>query len=96
MGDAVYMGSKHATTDATGREELDEWERPTVFYNKYVKWTVYATVAGFVLWSAWGLRVPPERLVIGVEAGGGMVADMFPPDFGPMARSRIWTGIIDT
>lgn len=72
------------------------WERPSVFYNDAVKWLVYLGIIAFLLWSAWAVRVSPERIVGGIEAGAGIVADMFPPNFGPRQRSLIFEGMVES
>ncbi|GAB7021029.1 phosphonate ABC transporter, permease protein PhnE [Halostagnicola bangensis] len=80
-----------ATEDAPG-----SWTRPTVFYNRETKYIVYGAVLLFVLWSAWELRPAPARVISGAEAAQGLLATMFPPDFTPEARRRIWDGMIES
>ncbi|RQG93521.1 phosphonate ABC transporter, permease protein PhnE [Natrarchaeobius chitinivorans] len=77
-------------------KESHTWNRPSVFQSRVRKWAVYSGIVLFVLWSVWELRVPIDRLIVGFGAGADMVSSMFPPDFGPTARGRIWTGMIDT
>lgn len=83
-----------ATHDETAATRT--WQRPTVFYNHAVKWLVYAVIVGFILWSIWWLRVPLERLLIGIEGVISLVSSMVPPDFGPRQRQLIWTGMIES
>ncbi|MDJ1433148.1 phosphonate ABC transporter, permease protein PhnE [Halostagnicola sp. A-GB9-2] len=77
-------------------ESSDSWIRPTVFYNKQTKYIVYGALLLFVLWSAWELRPSPARVLSGAEAAQGLLATMFPPDFTPEARRRIWDGMIES
>lgn len=72
------------------------WEPPTAFANKTVKWIVYAVIVVFFLWSAWGVRISPDRFLIGLEAGVNLVQSMFPPDFGPRQLNLIRIGMIET
>jgi phosphonate transport system permease protein len=72
------------------------WERPTVFYSKNVKYLIYGAIGLFVLWSAWELRPSPARLIGGADAATSLLATMFPPDFTPEARGRIWTGMVES
>ncbi|MFU8866725.1 phosphonate ABC transporter, permease protein PhnE [Natronococcus sp.] len=72
------------------------WERPTVFYDKNVKYLIYGAIGLFVLWSAWELRPSPARLIGGADAATSLLATMFPPDFTPDARERIWNGMLES
>ncbi|MFP8889449.1 phosphonate ABC transporter, permease protein PhnE [Natrialbaceae archaeon A-CW2] len=72
------------------------WERPTVFYNRFVKYGVYLAIIGFFAWSAWEMRVSPERLLAGGEAATNFLTGMFPPDFGTQQRELIWSGIVES
>ncbi len=74
----------------------NEWARPSVFYNKYVKWIVYGGIILFVLWSAWEIRVTWGRFIGGLESARVLFPTMFPPDFSEAARGRIWTGMIES
>ncbi len=75
---------------------LTSWERPTVFYNKQIKYLLYSAIGLFILWSAWELRPSPSRLIGGMEAFFSLLTTMFPPDFSPDARGRIWTGMLES
>ncbi len=72
------------------------WERPTAFGNKLTKYVVYGAIVLFVLWSAWELRPSYARMVGGAEASVSLLTTMFPPDFTPDARTRIWDGMIES
>ncbi len=87
---------------SNGNEQLstedasNSWARPTVFYNRQTKYIVYGVFLLFALWSAWELRPSPARVINGAEATQGLLATMFPPDFTPEARQRIWDGMIES
>lgn len=85
-----------AYEDAADADVGETWERPTIFYNKQVKYLVYLVVVVAFLWSIWRIRITPERLVIGIGAGYQMIAEMLPPDFSGDNATRIWEGIIET
>jgi phosphonate transport system permease protein len=76
--------------------ESREWRRPTAFYNHRVKWIAYAVLILFFAWNLWELRVPIDRLLVGAEGAVELVASMFPPDFGPQNRMRIWEGVLES
>lgn len=65
---------------ATEQQPSREWSRPTAFYNHYVKWAVYVAITVFLLWSAWNMRISPERIVNGWDATVGLVQGMVPPE----------------
>ena len=83
-----------------------QWRRPTVFYNRSVKYLFYTLVVAFIVWSVWSLRIPMERLLIGLEQIGFLASNMFPPEFGVRFESgrpilndngqRILTGVIES
>lgn len=73
-----------------------EWSRPTAFYDHRVKWGVYLAVALFVLGNLWAVRIPPARLLAGLEAGWLLVSQMVPPEFGGANADRIWNGMLET
>jgi phosphonate transport system permease protein len=79
-------------TEASQRE----WTRPTVFYNQWVKYGVYAIIAGFLLWSVYDMRISPARLVQGWEQAGGLLSSMFPPELGPDRRELLVEGMIES
>lgn len=72
------------------------WSRPTVFYNYAVKWIFYLVVVFFITWSIWGLWVPFDRLLLGVQESQRIFSQMIPPNFGSRQRTLIWTGIIES
>ena len=65
---------------ATEQPPQRSWSRPTAFYNHYVKWAVYVAITAFLLWSAWNMRISPERVVSGWDATVGLVQGMVPPE----------------
>ncbi|WP_440763322.1 phosphonate ABC transporter, permease protein PhnE [Natronorubrum sp. DTA7] len=83
-----------------------EWQRPTVFYNRAVKWLVYALGIAFLLWNVWEARVSYDRFVYGLEQGTVLLEGMFPPDFGITISAsgietdqrfwRIYDGMLET
>ncbi|WP_049922360.1 phosphonate ABC transporter, permease protein PhnE [Halopiger djelfimassiliensis] len=84
------------TEDVSVGEYPDSWKRPTVFYNERVKYALYVLIVSFVLWSAWQLRPNPSRLIGGIDAAYELLRTMFPPDFSPDARERIWDKMIES
>lgn len=100
------MGSTDRSAAADGAGYSGRWTRPTVFYNRTVKWFVYAALVLFVLGNLWVVRVPIDRLLVGIENGLLLVSTMLPPDFGVSLHSRgiaitddtlrIWNGMIET
>lgn len=84
------------STDSPARPSYGDWERPTAFYNRTVKWVVYGIVAIFLLWSVWDLRISPARLAIGIDAAVELVSSMIPPDFGPRQRDLLYEGMIES
>lgn len=79
-----------------GTAEKIDWDRPTIFYNEYVKWGVYGLVLLFVVWSYWEIRITPARLLIGLEQAGELAGQAWPPDFSADRRARIWNNILET
>ena len=63
-------------------EPTRTWERPTVFYNEYVKYLFYIGSILFVLWSMWEIRITPQRFLYGWSQATGLLADMYPPAYG--------------
>jgi len=61
-----------------------------------MKYAVYVGLAVFFLWSAWNIRITPARFVMGLSAATELIAEMFPPDFGPRQRELILNGIVET
>ncbi len=59
-----------------------EWERPTVFYNKTIKYVAYVIVLAFLVWNVANVWVSPDRLLRGAGSAWILVTSMFPPDFG--------------
>lgn len=66
-----------------------EWQRPSVFGRRELKWAVYAGVLGFLLWSAWGLRISPTRFLEGLGYGRALLGQMLPPSAGSEGVARI-------
>ncbi|WP_436345957.1 phosphonate ABC transporter, permease protein PhnE [Natronorubrum sp. FCH18a] len=92
-------------TSATKQYD-SEWQRPTAFYNRAVKWFVYAIGTVFILWNLWEARVSFDRFVYGLEQGGVVLEGMYPPDFGITVSAsgietdqrfwRIYDGMLET
>lgn len=59
-----------------------DWDRPTAFYNRAVKYLVYLLVVGFIAVNLWAVRLPLERLLAGFASVSILVSSMVPPDFG--------------
>lgn len=74
----------------------DRWSRPTAFYNRYVKYAVYAVIVGFVVYSVWDLRISPERFVRGVAAGVTLVSNMLPPAATPSQFDLMVRGVVES
>lgn len=72
------------------------WRRPTVFPNHWMKFVTYALLVLFVLWSAWEIRISPERFIQGIGATVGFLESMWPPDFGTRERELIREGVGET
>ncbi len=83
-------------TTAERTQDKSTWEKPTVFYNEYVKWLVYTIIVAFFLWSVWEIQISLERFVYGIEQGAHIVDRGFPPDFGPGRREQIWADTWET
>lgn len=69
-------------SDAPASEYDGEWQRPTAFYNRTVKYVVYAAILLFLAWNVWLVRMPLDRLLQGFSSATVLVASMVPPDFG--------------
>jgi phosphonate transport system permease protein len=72
------------------------WERPTVFYNKYVKWVLYGLIVAFVVWSMWDIRISAARFVQGLVAAGELLENMFPPELTARKRELLVTGMMES
>ncbi|SDJ19607.1 phosphonate transport system permease protein [Halovenus aranensis] len=81
---------------ATTEPERREWRRPTAFYNHYVKWAVYLAIVGFLLWSAWSMRISFDRMVEGWDAAAGLVTSMVPPEVTPFKRDLLVEGMVES
>lgn len=81
---------------STDDTEYVVWRRPTVFPSYRVKYLTYVLLVGFVLWSAWAIRISPERFVQGLGATAEFLESMWPPDFGERERELIREGIGET
>jgi phosphonate transport system permease protein len=66
------------------------WHKPTVFRRRELKWAVYALVAAFFAWSAWGLSIPLVRLLSGLERGVVFLGELWPPRASGAALDRIF------
>ena len=100
-GEYVAGDTDEYATDGSGEYAAGEtfpttWERPTIFYNTSVKWLTYGLLVLFVLWSAWEMRITADRFIAGLEGARHLVAAMFPPDLSPVARMRVWNGMVES
>ena len=77
-----------------GRDtEYQVWERPTAFPSRRIEYLLYLLLVLFLLWSAWRIRITPDRFVQGIGATGELIVEMFPPDFGSRQRELIRNGL---
>lgn len=81
-------------TTAEAAPYPDKWKKPSVFYNRFVTFGLYAVILGFFVWSLWESRISIARLEVGVSAIGNVINQAYPPDFGP--RDRIWDGVTES
>ena len=81
---------------ATTEPQRREWRRPTAFYNRYVKWAVYAVIAVFLLWSAWNMRISIDRVIQGWDSAVGLVTSMFPPELTPFKMDLLIEGLVES
>jgi len=72
------------------------WERPTVFYNKKVKYLIYGLILLFFAYSFWNLRISPSRFLRGIGAGVELVSSMLPPAYTPSQRELLIQGILES
>ncbi|MDQ2055690.1 MULTISPECIES: phosphonate ABC transporter, permease protein PhnE [Halobellus] len=81
---------------ATEQSDTRSWQRPTAFYNRYVKWAVYVVIGAFLLWSAWNMRISPARAAQGWTAAAELLGGMFPPEFTPFKTDLLIQGLIES
>ena len=81
---------------ATEQPDRRTWQRPTAFYNHYVKWAVYAIITVFLLWSVWDMRISPARVVQGWGSAVGLITGMFPPEFTAFKMDLLIEGMIES
>lgn len=72
---------------ATGERQ---WNRPTVFRRREIKWIVYAIIVGFFLWSTIGIGVDVGRIFQGIGNLASLVGDFLPPNATPRQAQRIF------
>lgn len=84
------------TTEESLAVDRRQWDRPSVFYRRELKWAFYAVIIAFFAWSIWGLRVPVDRLLVGFEGMANVLASMVPPDFSPRKRDLIYSGVVES
>ncbi len=78
------------------RQYKSQWEKPSLFYNKYVKWLFYGTIAAFLLWSLWSIRITPARFLLGLQEGADLANSAWPPNFTAENRLTIINKTIET
>nr|WP_049895488.1 phosphonate ABC transporter, permease protein PhnE [Halopiger xanaduensis] len=66
-----------------------QWKRPTVFGRREIKWSVYAAIVAFFLWSTWDLGVNPSRVIEGIGRSVTLLGDFFPPRATDRQAARI-------
>lgn len=81
---------------ATEPSSRRTWERPSAFYNDYVKWGVYLVIGGFLAWSLWSMRISPARILEGWDQAIGLLASMFPPETTPFKMDLLWEGMVES
>ncbi len=79
-----------ATTDKT------DWERPTIFYNRYVKFAVYAAILAAFLWSILGMQLSLSRFLAGLVEISRLIEIAIPPNFEPRFLSLYALGIYES
>ncbi|XVH30619.1 phosphonate ABC transporter, permease protein PhnE [Haloferacaceae archaeon DSL9] len=90
------MGTEsHSTAIPTPERN---WERPTAFYNRTVKWLVYGGTAAFVVWSVVSLfaGVSADRIFNGATYGYALLESMVPPETDPTALDRVTDLLIES
>ncbi len=73
-----------------------EWQRPTVFRFRAIKWLVYAGLAGFFVWSAFGIGLDPSRVVLGVSNTAVLLGEFLPPDASSRQLERILAKLLES
>lgn len=73
-----------------------EWQRPTVFYNRYVKIVVYIITIAFLLWSIWSMRISLDRLVLGLESAQQFLSGFFKPEADARRIGFLVEGLMET
>ncbi len=72
------------------------WERPTAFYNKYVKYALYLTIVGFVVWSFWAVMPSLVRFIEGFRIAANIASEMAVPDFGASNRQEMFPPLMES
>lgn len=81
---------------AIEQPERRDWQRPTAFYNHYVKWAVYVAIVVFLAWSVWDMRISVARVLQGWDSAVGLVAGMFPPEVTPSKLDLLIEGMVES
>lgn len=85
-----------STLETTQSSNDYKWERPTVFYNKKVKYLIYILIVSFFLFSFYSMRIPLDRLILGFGATIELLNNMWPPATSERELTLIWNGTIET
>lgn len=83
-------------TDGGAEAYSGVWERPSLFYNEFVKWIVYGLLLLFLVWSAIEIQIGAERFLRGVDAGRELLSSMLPPTATPRQRDLIVSGVLES
>lgn len=89
-------GSASVEPDGGAEAYSGVWQRPSIFYNEFVKWLVYGLLLLFLLWSAIEIQIGVERFLRGVDAGRALLSSMLPPSATPRQRELIVSGVIES
>ena len=79
-----------ATTDTRN------WERPTIFRNRYTKAAAYGSIVLVFLWSVLSMEFSVSRFLAGVNEIARLTEMAIPPNFEPRFLSLYWNGIYES
>jgi len=72
------------------------WNPPSIYYNKYTKWAIYALISLFVIWSVLDLQISLDRFIVGLGAGNKLLSEMLPPTATSRQVDLIVSGLIES
>ena len=79
-----------ASSPTTGRT----WRRPPAIGNAYLRYGLYALVAGYFVWAISSLELSWERIALGIPRAATIFGRAFPPDFS--RRSLMIDGFVES